>query len=59
MAVRMAGECEWNWLAYAGEGGLDEWENPWKEELWDKKSQAAYRDIEECRSYADFVRRFR
>jgi hypothetical protein len=59
MAVRMAGECEWNWLAYAGEGGLDEWENPWKEQLRDKKSQAAYRDIEECRSYADFVRRFR
>jgi hypothetical protein len=59
MAVRMAGECEWNWLAYAGEGGLDEWENPWKEQLRDKKSQAAYRDIEECRSYADFVKRFR
>jgi hypothetical protein len=59
MAVRMAGECERNWLDYSGEGGLDEWENPWKDELRDKKSQAAYRDIEECRSYADFVRRFR
>jgi hypothetical protein len=59
MAVRMAGECEWNWLAYAGEGGLDEWENPWKEQLRDKKSQEAFRDIEECRSYTDFVRRFR
>jgi hypothetical protein len=59
MAVRMAGECERNWLDYAGEGGLDEWENPWKEQLTDAKSQAAYRDIEECRSYSDFVRRFR
>lgn len=38
---------------------MDEWENPWKEQLRDKKSQAAYRDIEECRSYADFVKRFR
>jgi len=59
MAVRMAGECERNWLDYSGEGGLDEWENPWKEKLRDTKSQEAYRDIEECRSYADFVRRFR
>jgi hypothetical protein len=59
MAVRMAGECERNWLDYSGEGGLDEWENPHISELKDKKSQVAYRDIEECRSYADFVRRFR
>jgi len=59
MAARMAGECEWNRLAYRGEGGLDEWENPWKDQLTDRKSQAAYRDIEECRSYADFVRRYR
>jgi hypothetical protein len=59
MAVRMAGECERNWLDYSGEGGLDEWENPWKEKLRDTKSQEAYQDIEECRSYADFVARFR
>ncbi len=59
MAVRMAGECAWNWLSYRGEGGLDEWENPHMAELTDKKSRAAYREIEECTGYADFVARFR
>jgi hypothetical protein len=59
MAVRMAGECERNWLDYAGEGGLDEWENPWTEELTDSRSREAYRAIEECVSYQDFVKRFR
>jgi hypothetical protein len=59
MAVRMAGECERNWLDYAGEGGLDEWENPWAEQLTDRRSIEAYRAIEECVSYQDYVRRFR
>lgn len=59
MAVRMAGECERNWLDYRGEGGLDEWENPHISKLKDRKSQAAYREIEECTGYADFVARFR
>ena len=59
MAVRMAGECERNWLDYAGEGGLDEWENPWEARLTDRKSREAYRAIEECVSYQDFVKRFR
>lgn len=59
MAVRMAGECERNWLDYAGEGGLDEWENPWEARLTDRKSREAYRAIEECISYLDFVKRFR
>ena len=59
MAVRMVGECERNWLDYSGEGGLDEWENPHVSTLSDPLSQQAYRDIQECRGYADFVRRFR
>lgn len=59
LAVRMAGECERNWLDYAGEGGLDEWENPWAERLTDRKSREAYRAIEECISYSDYVRRYK
>jgi hypothetical protein len=59
MAVRMAGECERNWLDHMGEGGMDEWENPHVSKLKDRKSQAAYREIVECIGYADFVARFR
>ncbi|MEZ4755319.1 MAG: hypothetical protein R2817_00665 [Flavobacteriales bacterium] len=59
LAVRMAGECERNWLDYAGEGGLDEWQNPWAEQLTDGKSREAYRRIEECISYSDYVRRYK
>ena len=59
MAVRMLGKCEWNWLDYSGEGGLDEWENPHADILTDRKSREAYLDIQECRGYADFVSRYR
>jgi hypothetical protein len=59
MAVDMAGACEWNWFGYLGDGGLDEWTNPFREELKDRKSEEALRDIEECRGYAEFVGRYR
>ncbi len=59
MAVRMLGKCEWNWLDYSGEGGLDEWENPYLGQLNSRKSRDAYRDIVECRGYADFVARYK
>jgi hypothetical protein len=59
MAVRMAGECEKNWLAYTGQGMPGDRENPHVSKLSDHKSRAAYREIEECTGYADFVARFR
>lgn len=59
MAVHMAGVCTLNWLDFQGEGGLDEWENPFKARLSDRKSRQAYEDIMECRGYADFVARYR
>lgn len=59
MACRMAGECESNWMNYSAESGVHDRRNPWEEELTDVQSQEAYRDIVECRHYADFVRRYR
>ncbi|MEZ4807792.1 MAG: hypothetical protein R2815_10055 [Flavobacteriales bacterium] len=59
LACRMLGECELNWLSYAGEGGLDDWENPWKEQLTDARSREAYRSIEECVGYQEFVARYK
>lgn len=59
MACRMAEECERNWRAFTGEGGKDETENPFLAQLTSRKSQEAYRAIEDCSGYADFVARFR
>jgi hypothetical protein len=58
MAVRMAGECERNWLDYSNDTDHD-WTNPYRSALTDAKSEEAYRDIEECRGYAEFVGRYR
>lgn len=59
MACRMADECQRNWWAFSGEGGMDEAMNPFLGQLTDAKSQEAYRAIEDCSGYADFVARFR
>lgn len=59
MACRMADECQRNWWTFSGEGGMDEETNPYIGQLTDVRSQEAYRAIEDCSGYADFVARFR
>lgn len=59
MACRMAEECERNWWNFTGEGGMDEAGNPYQAKLTSQESQEAYRAIEDCSGYADFVARFR
>ncbi len=59
MAVRMADECDRNWKEFNGPGEVDEWKSPWVDVLNDKKSREAYRSIEECVSYTDFVQRYK
>ena len=58
MACRMAWECQKNWWSFAGEGGMDEAENPFLRSLTDAKSQQNYAAIEDCSGYAAFVARF-
>jgi hypothetical protein len=57
MACRMLVECDRNWRSFNGQQDPDE--SPWVAKLKDKKSREAYRGIEECVSYADYVKRFR
>ncbi|MBK9288759.1 MAG: hypothetical protein IPN38_14000 [Flavobacteriales bacterium] len=59
MACRMAWECRKNWWSFAGEGGMDEAENPFVRSLDDAKSRESYAAIEDCSGYAAFVARFR
>lgn len=59
MACMMAEQCEYNWGEYQRFDDPIGPEPPYLDQLTDTKSQEAYRDIIECRHYADFVRRFR
>lgn len=59
MACRMAWECQKNWWSFAGEGGMEEAENPFVSSLDDEESRATYATIEDCSGYAAFVRKFR
>jgi len=59
MACRMAAECHNNMAYYTGETESNVWEDPYRDELTDAKSQEAYERIEDCSGYADFVRRYR
>lgn len=59
MACRMAEECQRNWWAFTGEDGGEDAANPFLSQLTDARAQAAYRAIEDCSGYADFVARFR
>ncbi len=59
MACMMAEQCEYNWGEYQRWDDPIGPEPPYLDQLTDAKSQQAYRDIIECRHYADFVRRYR
>ncbi len=59
MACMMAEQCEYNWGEYQRYDDPIGPEPPYLDQLTDAKSQQAYRDILECRHYADFVRRYR
>ncbi len=59
LSCRMADECQRNWWAFSGEGGMEEETNPYIGQLTDARSQEAYSAIEDCSGYADFVARFR
>lgn len=61
LAVRNTARCAWNWQTYkdGSEPEWSTWVNPYKGHLRDRKSQAVYDDIVECRGYADFVARYR
>lgn len=59
MACMMAEQCEYNWGEYQRWDDPIGPEPPYLDQLTDARSQQAYRDIIECRHYADFVRRFR
>ncbi len=59
MACRMALECERNWRAFNGDPDLGAKENPFLAQLNSPQSRQAYRAIEDCSGYADFVARFR
>lgn len=59
LACRMAAECNNNMAYYSGETESNVWEDPYRDELTDAKSQEAYARIEDCSGYADFVRRYR
>ncbi|HRH69173.1 MAG TPA: hypothetical protein PLB89_06690 [Flavobacteriales bacterium] len=59
MACMMAEQCEYNWGEYQRYDDPVGPEPPYLDQLTDPKSQQAYRDILECRHYADFVRRYR
>ncbi|HOY27475.1 MAG TPA: hypothetical protein PLR96_00780, partial [Flavobacteriales bacterium] len=59
MACMMAEQCEYNWGEYQRYDDPIGPEPPYLDQLTDVKSQEAYRDIIECRHYADYVRRYR
>lgn len=59
MACRMAEECAYNWAAYKGSDHFTSEDVAYRDQLTSAKSQEVYRDIVECRHYADFVRRYR
>jgi len=59
MACVMAERCEYNWGEYQRYDDPAGPEPLYLDQLTDAKSQQAYRDIIECRHYADFVRRYR
>lgn len=59
MACMMAEQCEYNWGEYQRWDDPIGPEPPYLDQLTDANSQQAYRDIIECRHYADFVRRYR
>ena len=59
MACMMAEQCEYNWGEYQRWDDPIGPEPPYLDQLADARSQQAYRDIIECRHYADFVRRYR
>jgi len=59
MACLMANQCEYNWGEYMNYDDPLGPEPPYAHWLTDRRSQEAYRAIEECRSYKDFVKRFR
>lgn len=59
MACMMAEQCEYNWGEYQRYDDPVGPEPPYLDQLTDAKSQEAYRDIIECRHYADYVRRYR
>lgn len=58
MACRMAEECDRNWAAFSGEG-VEDGPSPYRAQLRGSAGQAAYKAIEDCSGYADFVARFR
>ena len=59
MACMMAEQCEYNWGEYQRYDDPIGPEPPYLDQLTDAKSQEAYRNIIECRHYADYVRRYR
>lgn len=59
MACMMAEHCEYTWGEYQRFDDTTGPEPPYLDQLTDARSQEAYRDIIECRHYADFVRRYR
>lgn len=59
MACMMAEQCEYRWGEYQRFDNPVGPEPPYLDQLTDAKSQQAYRDIIECRHYADYVRRYR
>lgn len=58
MACRMAEECDRNWAMFTGES-VPEGASPYRAQLSGSAGQAAYKAIEDCSGYADFVARFR
>lgn len=59
MACRMAEECQRNWSDFTGEGDKHVAKGAFQDQLTSRASRKAYRAIEDCSGYADFVARFR
>ena len=59
MACRMAEECDRNWRRFKYGPDAGEGPDTYRAHLTDPRSREAYRAIEECTGYADFVTRFR